>query len=50
MIFNPALFMEETGSQWMKDFDSWDVCDQVCNNVIDHTAFAFDKALNNTNK
>jgi 3-methyladenine DNA glycosylase AlkD len=30
---------------WVKDFDSWDVCDQVCMNLFDKTPFAYDKAL-----
>lgn len=30
---------------WIKDFDSWDVCDQVCANLFDKTPHAFTKAL-----
>lgn len=29
---------------WVKDFDSWDVCDQVCSNLFDKTDCAFSKA------
>lgn len=29
---------------WVKDFDSWDVCDQVCSNLFDRTPFAHQKA------
>jgi len=29
---------------WVKDFDSWDVCDQVCMNLFDKTPYAYDKA------
>lgn len=29
---------------WIRDFDSWDVCDQVCMNLFDKTPYAFDKA------
>lgn len=28
---------------WVKDFASWDVCDQVCDNLFQHTRFAWDK-------
>lgn len=28
---------------WVKDFDSWDVCDQVCGNLFDKTSFAYTK-------
>jgi 3-methyladenine DNA glycosylase AlkD len=30
---------------WVKDFDSWDVCDQCCGNLFDKTRFAYSKAL-----
>jgi 3-methyladenine DNA glycosylase AlkD len=30
---------------WVKDFDSWDVCDQVCSNLFDKTALAHRKAV-----
>lgn len=29
---------------WVNDFDSWDVCDQVCSNLFDKTPVAFLKA------
>lgn len=31
--------------EWAGDFDSWDVCDQVCGNLFDRTSFAYAKAL-----
>jgi 3-methyladenine DNA glycosylase AlkD/uncharacterized protein (DUF302 family) len=37
-----------TGSQmekWVNDFDSWDLCDQCCNNLFYKTGFAYPKAL-----
>ena len=36
-----------TGAQmesWVKDFDSWDVCDQCCSNLFDKTQIAYQKA------
>ena len=30
---------------WVKDFDSWDLCDQVCINLFDKTPFAYEKAV-----
>ncbi|MEJ2597812.1 MAG: DNA alkylation repair protein [Anaerolineales bacterium] len=30
--------------RWVRDFDSWDICDQVCSNLFDRTPFAYDKA------
>lgn len=31
--------------EWVKGFDSWDVCDQVCSNLFDKTPFAYKKAF-----
>ncbi len=36
---------EKQMDSWIKDFDSWDVCDLVCANVFDKTPFAFRKAI-----
>jgi 3-methyladenine DNA glycosylase AlkD len=30
---------------WVADFDSWEVCDQVCGNLFAKTPYAFDRAL-----
>ncbi|MCL5021549.1 MAG: DNA alkylation repair protein [Bacteroidetes bacterium] len=35
---------ESQMEKWAKDFDSWDVCDQVCSNLFDKTTFAALKA------
>ena len=39
------LVSEKQMEKWVLDFDSWDVCDQVCRNLFDKTEFAFDKAI-----
>ena len=31
--------------RWVSEFDSWDVCDQVCSGLFDKTSLAHDKAL-----
>ncbi len=31
-------------NRWAGDFDSWDVCDQVCGNLFDRTPYAWAKA------
>lgn len=36
---------EKQMEAWVKDFDSWDVCDQVCSNLFDKTEFAWEKAV-----
>jgi 3-methyladenine DNA glycosylase AlkD len=35
----------EVMDAWAADFDSWDVCDQTCNNLFRKTRFAHEKAL-----
>jgi len=41
---------EKQIEQWAKDFDSWDVCDLVCGNLFDKTAFAWQKAVEFTKR
>jgi 3-methyladenine DNA glycosylase AlkD len=43
MVDDPRLVTEEQLEAWVKDFDSWDVCDQVCMNLFDKTPFAWQK-------
>lgn len=45
MIDDPKLVSEKQADSWIKNFDSWDVCDEVCMNLFDKTTFAFKKAL-----
>jgi len=39
------LVTDEQMERWVNDFDSWDVCDQVCGSLFDRTPVAYDKAL-----
>lgn len=45
MIDSPKEVTEEQMDRWIKDFDSWDICDQCCNNLFGKTAFAYQKAV-----
>ena len=36
---------EKQMESWVRDFDSWDLCDQVCSNLFDKTPFAYRKAV-----
>jgi 3-methyladenine DNA glycosylase AlkD len=45
LVDEPGLVTELQMEEWVKDFDSWDVCDQVCMNLFDKTPFAYEKAL-----
>lgn len=44
MVDDPEMVTEEQMDSWAKDFDSWDVCDQCCNNLFYKTKFAYNKA------
>jgi 3-methyladenine DNA glycosylase AlkD len=43
MIDVPEQATNEQLEAWAADFNSWDVCDQVCDNLFEHTPFAWDK-------
>lgn len=45
LIDDPALVTEAQMERWVRDFDSWDVCDGVTSNLFDRTPFAYRKAL-----
>jgi 3-methyladenine DNA glycosylase AlkD len=36
---------EKQMERWVRDFDSWGVCDQACSNLFDRTKFAHKKVL-----
>ena len=44
-VDDPKQVEERQMEAWVADFDSWDVCDQVCGNLFDRTPFAYDKAI-----
>jgi 3-methyladenine DNA glycosylase AlkD len=43
MVDEPEKVTEKQMDDWVKDFDSWDVCDQVCMNLFEKTPFAWSK-------
>jgi 3-methyladenine DNA glycosylase AlkD len=45
LIDDSKFVDEEQMEKWAKDFDSWDVCDQVCMNLFDKTKYAYKKAM-----
>jgi len=45
MIDDPGKVSDRQMEKWVKDFDSWDVCDQVCSNLFDKTEVAYQKAI-----
>jgi 3-methyladenine DNA glycosylase AlkD len=45
LVADPALLSEAQMEAWAADFDSWDVCDQVCSNLFDRSPLALCKAI-----
>lgn len=45
LVAEPSRVTRSQMDRWAKDFDSWDVCDQVCMNLFGKTPFAYEKAL-----
>lgn len=45
MVDESEKVTEEQIESWVKQFDSWDVCDQVCMNLFDKTKFASRKTI-----
>jgi 3-methyladenine DNA glycosylase AlkD len=44
LIDEPGLVTRRQADRWARDFDSWDVCDQACQNLFRYTPWAFDQA------
>jgi 3-methyladenine DNA glycosylase AlkD len=44
MIADPKLVTDGLMEEWVKDIDSWDVCDHCCGNLWDKTPLAYRKA------
>jgi 3-methyladenine DNA glycosylase AlkD len=45
LVEEPAAVDSEQLDAWATDLASWDLCDQVCQNLVRHTPFAWTKAL-----
>ena len=45
LIAETEKLTESQMGKWVKDFDSWDVVDQVCGNLFDKTKFAYKKVF-----
>ncbi len=45
MVDDPAAVTEAQMEAWVRDLDSWDVCDHVCGNLFDRTPYAYEKAV-----
>jgi len=45
MVDDPGQVTSQQMEAWVNDFDSWDVCDQVCGNLFERTPYARQKAV-----
>ncbi len=45
LVDDPKQVTPEQMDVWTFDFDSWDVCDQVCSNLYTKTPYAVEKAI-----
>jgi 3-methyladenine DNA glycosylase AlkD len=45
MVADPAKLTEEQMEEWVKDIDSWDVCDQVCMNLFAKSQLAPERIM-----
>jgi 3-methyladenine DNA glycosylase AlkD len=45
MVEDPARITGSQMDRWARGFDSWDVCDQACQNLFRHTPLAVAKAV-----
>jgi len=43
LIDDPEFVTDSQMERWVMDFDSWDVCDQICSNLFDKTGPALKK-------
>jgi 3-methyladenine DNA glycosylase AlkD len=45
LVADPRQLDEQLMERWAHDFDSWDICDQVCSNLFDKSLLAYTKAV-----
>ncbi|MFQ5837975.1 MAG: DNA alkylation repair protein [Thermoplasmata archaeon] len=45
MIDDPEIVTEEQMERWVRDFDSWEICDQCCMNLFERSKLAYQKCL-----
>jgi 3-methyladenine DNA glycosylase AlkD len=45
LIDEPRQVTEQQMDNWVKDFESWDICDQCCANIFEKTPFRYKKAV-----
>jgi 3-methyladenine DNA glycosylase AlkD len=41
LVDDPGRVSEAQAERWVRDFNSWDICDQVCQNLFEKTPWAW---------
>jgi len=44
MVDDPKMLAEKQMEEWVREFNSWDLCDQCCMNLFDKTQLSWKKA------
>jgi 3-methyladenine DNA glycosylase AlkD len=44
-VDDPGKVTPAQMEHWVRDFDTWDICDQCCGRLLDRTPFAVRKAM-----
>ena len=50
MVDEPEMVTDEQMEEWVVDFDYWEICDQCCMNLFEKTGFAYEKAVEWSNR
>lgn len=45
MIADPVKLTAREADTWVRDFDSWDTCDQACMNILRYAPFAWQRTV-----
>ena len=45
LVAEPQTFTGEEMEEWVREIDSWDLCDQCCSNLFSRTTLAWEKAM-----
>jgi 3-methyladenine DNA glycosylase AlkD len=45
LVDDPKQVTEAQMERWVRDIDSWDICDQCCGSLFDRTPWAYAKAI-----
>ena len=50
MVEIPELVLDDQMEKWALDFDTWEICDQCCNNLFRKTPYSYNKIWDWSNR